>query len=544
MRADGAGNDGVRRPIAFISHHSSQVETARQLKQVLANNGVDGWMAPDDIDPGRPFDQAIIEQVRTSDLIILLFCSRSDQSRHVKRELMMAENGDKLIFPVRLENIDADGLAYWLNDYQWIDWFDRRDDTIQRMIDTIKRLVQINTVEEELGPPPVSTQPPPVPIPVDAPPPDEADSSAEVGDEPETESAEPATPEPVTPVSEPEADEADAIDARDEAPPAEAKTEAPLKVAPVSAGRSDPEQSDGDGGSPKNPMLLYGALGLAALVAIVLAFLLWPSGEETDSAAGGVLSPTVDCANTDLPSHAIICGSEALRARETELSQRYDAALEQAEGEERVALQQGYAAYQARRDECRTEACITTVYDAREGELSAYALPEDSAPAEGAEQDAIAEPQADTPDSAPANQPDTATPILPPVPERPSQPTRETPSTPEPRSRPTPTPDPPRQSRTTPPQPIGNPSSWVRASDYPANILRNGEEGTSRFQVRVGANGIPTACFTIGSSGHFQLDARACNMVMSRARFRPARDASGNPTAGLYSGSHRWRAPR
>ena len=157
--------DSDARPVAFISHHSSQVETARQLKQVLANNGVDGWMAPDDIDPGRPFDQAIIEQVRRSDLIILLFCARSDQSRHVKRELMMAENGDKLIFPVRLENIDADGLAYWLNDYQWIDWFDRRDDTIQRMIDTIKRIVQVAAAEQAAkgepaaAPPPIATPP-------------------------------------------------------------------------------------------------------------------------------------------------------------------------------------------------------------------------------------------------------------------------------------------------------------------------------------------------------------------------------------------------
>lgn len=129
------------RPVAFISHHSSQEKTARHLKTVLERNGVEGWMAPDDIDPGVAFDQAIIEQVERSDLIILLFCAKSDQSRHVKRELMMAENNKKLIYPVRLEDIDAKGLAYWLNDYQWIDWIDRRDATIQKMIETVKRQV-------------------------------------------------------------------------------------------------------------------------------------------------------------------------------------------------------------------------------------------------------------------------------------------------------------------------------------------------------------------------------------------------------------------
>lgn len=130
-----------RRPVAFISHHSSQEKTARHLKTVLERNGVTGWMAPDDIDPGVAFDQAIIEQVERSDLIVLLFCAKSDQSRHVKRELMMAENNKKLIYPVRLEDIDAKGLAYWLNDYQWIDWIDRRDATIQKMIETVKKQV-------------------------------------------------------------------------------------------------------------------------------------------------------------------------------------------------------------------------------------------------------------------------------------------------------------------------------------------------------------------------------------------------------------------
>lgn len=142
----GRSGEPGRRPVAFISYHSSQEKTARHLKGILERNGVQGWMAPDDIDPGVAFDQAIIEQVERSDLIVLLFCAKSDQSRHVKRELMMAEDRKKLIYPVRLEDIDAKGLAYWLHDYQWIDWIDRRDATIQRVIDTIKR--QVDTGKE------------------------------------------------------------------------------------------------------------------------------------------------------------------------------------------------------------------------------------------------------------------------------------------------------------------------------------------------------------------------------------------------------------
>ncbi|MEM8694827.1 MAG: TIR domain-containing protein [Pseudomonadota bacterium] len=509
MRADKGGN---RRPIAFISHHSSQVDTARQLKKVLAANGVDGWMAPDDIDPGRPFDQAIVEQVRRSDLIILLFCARSDQSRHVKRELMMAENGDKLIFPVRLENIDADGLAYWLNDYQWVDWFDRRDDTIQRMIDTIKRLVDISVADQaaEDGLPTVV---PPAP--------EESASAGANGAEPETPPEEQQNPE--TPDD-----------------PERGETDGGMKIAPVATGRGTVEDGSGDSASPNRKMIVIARLVLLVLAAILILLFFLPDGETSDEAGPGVLSPSLDCADTALASHAIICGSEALSARERRLADRYEAALAQAEGSNRIALQQGYAAYQARRDQCRTAACVTTVYDAREGELAQFAAPaepaseavaEDTPPVDGAVNTPAAQTPAETAPSARIATPERDGPT---VEGRPTS--AET--------RPPPQADPPRQSQTTPPQPIGNPGGWVRASDYPANILRNGEEGTSRYQVRVGANGIPTACFTIGSSGHFQLDARACNMVMSRARFRPARDGAGNAVAGLYTGSHRWRAPR
>jgi hypothetical protein len=112
-----------KRLSAFISHHSSQVDTARLLKQRLATHGIDGWLAPDDIAAGTAFDQAILDQIGRSDAIILLLCPQSDQSRHVKRELMLGEDSNKQILPVRLEDIQAQGLAYWLKDYQWIDWF-------------------------------------------------------------------------------------------------------------------------------------------------------------------------------------------------------------------------------------------------------------------------------------------------------------------------------------------------------------------------------------------------------------------------------------
>ena len=127
----------ARRPVAFISHHHSQGEIARKLKNLLARGGIDAWMAPDDVEPGVTFDQAIIDQIDRSDAVILLFSESSDRSRHVKRELMLAEDRGKPVYPVRLENSAPQGLAYWLQDYQWVDWFGGDGQDVSRLIAAI-----------------------------------------------------------------------------------------------------------------------------------------------------------------------------------------------------------------------------------------------------------------------------------------------------------------------------------------------------------------------------------------------------------------------
>lgn len=109
---------------------------------MLTEHGIDGWLAPDDIAAGTAFDQAILDQIARSDAIILLFCAQSDQSRHVKRELMLGEDGNKAILPVRLEDVAAQGLAYWLKDYQWIDWFVGEEQAVNKIVTAMTGTVE------------------------------------------------------------------------------------------------------------------------------------------------------------------------------------------------------------------------------------------------------------------------------------------------------------------------------------------------------------------------------------------------------------------
>lgn len=122
-----------KRPKLFVSHHSSKFEVALHVEKALARHGVDCWIAPRDVGPGEAFDTAIMQAIRDCAGVLLLFCSQSDKSPHVKRELILADSAHKAIIPLRLEEIVPDDLAYHLASAQWIDWLEKRDDSIARI---------------------------------------------------------------------------------------------------------------------------------------------------------------------------------------------------------------------------------------------------------------------------------------------------------------------------------------------------------------------------------------------------------------------------
>lgn len=123
----------TRRPRLFVSHHSSKYDVALHVEKALARHGVACWIAPRDVGPGEAFDTAIMKAIRDSAGVLLLFCSQSDKSPHVKRELILADSAHKAIIPLRLEEIVPDDLAYHLASAQWIDWLEKRDDSIARI---------------------------------------------------------------------------------------------------------------------------------------------------------------------------------------------------------------------------------------------------------------------------------------------------------------------------------------------------------------------------------------------------------------------------
>lgn len=93
-------------------------------------------------------------------------------------------------------------------------------------------------------------------------------------------------------------------------------------------------------------------------------------------------------------------------------------------------------------------------------------------------------------------------------------------------------------------KPSGSPGRWVMVSDYPRADLNQKNEGTTTFLLSVGTDGAVTGCRIIGSSGFSSLDKRACELLMARAAFEPAKDGDGQPAASFYVNKVRWQVPR
>jgi TonB family protein len=92
---------------------------------------------------------------------------------------------------------------------------------------------------------------------------------------------------------------------------------------------------------------------------------------------------------------------------------------------------------------------------------------------------------------------------------------------------------------------IEDPMMGLSSGDYPADSLRNGEEGNVRIALEVDTEGKPTRCTVVQSSGHPALDQRTCQVGMERARFRPAHDQQGKPVDSVWrSPPVRWQAPK
>lgn len=129
---------------AFISHSSADSAIANSIVEALESRGVRCWVAPRDVRAGFDFQAEIVTALESARCLILLFSTRANDSEHVHREVLLADNAKTPVYPVRIEDATPSGaLKYQLANRQYIDYFADK----KRVLDTlVGRIAQRRSV--------------------------------------------------------------------------------------------------------------------------------------------------------------------------------------------------------------------------------------------------------------------------------------------------------------------------------------------------------------------------------------------------------------
>lgn len=106
----------------FISYSAEDKLTADAVCAALEARHIRCWIAPRDVLPGRDYAETLIEAIRDAPLMVLVFSSGANGSRHVLREVERAASRNIPILPFRIEDVPpCDAMEYYLSSTHWLD---------------------------------------------------------------------------------------------------------------------------------------------------------------------------------------------------------------------------------------------------------------------------------------------------------------------------------------------------------------------------------------------------------------------------------------
>lgn len=120
-----AKQSGLRLPghaRVFVSYAQSDVELAERIVGELEEHGTRCWIAPRDIDAGRPYPEAIVAAIEQASLMVVVLSEAAQRSPHVLREIERAVSKRVAILPVRTEPVHlTKEMEYFVSIPQWLD---------------------------------------------------------------------------------------------------------------------------------------------------------------------------------------------------------------------------------------------------------------------------------------------------------------------------------------------------------------------------------------------------------------------------------------
>lgn len=112
----------------FISHSSRDAAIAGQICDRLEKNGLNCFIAPRDIRPGKEYAEEIVNGIDNSAAMVLLMSRNANGSPHVLREVEHAVSGGIPILVYKIQEVAlSKSMEYFLMTHQWVSAKPRED---------------------------------------------------------------------------------------------------------------------------------------------------------------------------------------------------------------------------------------------------------------------------------------------------------------------------------------------------------------------------------------------------------------------------------
>jgi len=127
----------------FISHSSADRNVAEAICHRLEARAIPCWLALRDVLPGAVWAASIQSAIQASDVLVLVYSEKANESEQVLRELERAVAAGVAILPFRIQDVEpSEAVAYFIGATHWLDAItppierhvDRLGDTIAALL--------------------------------------------------------------------------------------------------------------------------------------------------------------------------------------------------------------------------------------------------------------------------------------------------------------------------------------------------------------------------------------------------------------------------
>lgn len=126
----------------FISYSTKDKVTADAICHILEENDMRCWIAPRNISSGQPYAEEILNAIKSTKIVVLVFSSNSQASQFVQKEINLSFSNSKPIISFVIDKSLPQGdLEFYLKTNHWLDAYPEPEIVFSKLVKDASRLI-------------------------------------------------------------------------------------------------------------------------------------------------------------------------------------------------------------------------------------------------------------------------------------------------------------------------------------------------------------------------------------------------------------------